>query len=128
MFASRYFQLSPNCLTICFQCVYLACYILVRHSNNNSSPPKDLSLRNMSKPFGNTSDVMMLFSRWLSVPHTMSGWCSCSNVAKSSRFPVERRLQQFTVIIFSLCSFRLVGLGISRMSSVPVISVVPVVC
>ena len=91
-------------------------------------PPKDLSLRNISKPFGNTSGVVMLFSRWLSVPHTMSGWCSCSNAAKSSRFPVERRLQQFTVIIFSLCSFRLVGHGISRMSSVPVISVVPVVC
>ena len=71
---------------------------------------------------------MMLFSRWLSVPHTMSGWCSCSNAAKSSRFPVERRIQQFTVFIFSLCSFRLVGLGISRMSSVPAISAVPVVC
>ena len=82
----------------------------------------------MLKPFENTSDVVMLFSRWLSSPHNMSGWCSCSNVAKSSRFPVESRLQKCTVIIFSLCSFRLVGLGISRMPSVPVIYVVPVVC
>ena len=82
----------------------------------------------MSNPFGNTSDVLMLFSRWLSVPHTMSGWCSCSNEAKSNRFPVERSLQQFTVNIFSLCSFRLVGPGISRMPSVPVVSVIRVVC
>ena len=29
-------------------------------ATKNSSPPKDLSLRNMSNPFGNTSDVVIL--------------------------------------------------------------------
>ena len=81
----------------------------------------------MSNPFGNTSDVVMLLSRWLSVPHTMSDWCSCYREANSSRFPVERRLQQLTVIIFSLCSFRVVPSGLS-LPSVPVISVVLAVC
>ena len=83
----------------------------------------------MSKPFGNTSDVVMPFSRWLSVPIL----CQVGvHVVMTQSLVVflfqERRLQPFTVIIFSLCSFRLVGLGISRMPSVPVISIVPVVC
>ena len=91
----------PHNLFLNASTLYLYC--LSDTATQTPPPPLlmiGLSLRNMSNPFGNTSDAMMLLSRWLDLCSTyyMSGWCSCSNEAKSSRLlPVERRLQQINL-------------------------------